>query len=158
MFGCVETDLLGRDVDDLVPGSGYSMRLRTGELPDEITSLLIAGRQRLTRINVTPSGPSFICRLEAVVDKDLLYRLVATEHRWRALSRETDDGIAVIGLDGRIVEHNASFIRLLGLPMRAGLAPQSNALAGHNLFRNLPPCDSGHFARVVIWVMCITRL
>ncbi len=135
MFGCVETDLLGRDVDDLVPGSGYSMRLRTGELPDEITSLLIAGRQRLTRINVTPSGPSFICRLEAVVDKDLLYRLVATEHRWRALSRETDDGIAVIGLDGRIVEHNASFIRLLGLPMRAGLAPQSNALAGHTLYK-----------------------
>ena len=34
IFECTPADVIGRDIDALVEGSGLSMRLRTGETPD----------------------------------------------------------------------------------------------------------------------------
>jgi PAS domain S-box-containing protein len=146
MFACTESDLVGCDIDALVPGSGFSMRIRANELPDEIVSLHIAGRPRLARVTVTPREGSYVCRLDAVADKNLLHRMVETAERWRALVRDTEDGIGVLGIDGRIVEHNAAFVSLLGLPLRSGIAPQGNAHVGITLRKLLRDDVQGFIA------------
>ncbi len=137
MFGCQPADVLHRDVDALIEGSGLSMRLRSGETPDEIVSVSIGGTRHLARISVARDDGRFRCRFDLVRDNDLLYRLVATEHRWRSLFRDTDDGIGVIDGDGRIVEHNAAFVRFLRLPLRPGIAPQENMHVGRLLAKAL---------------------
>lgn len=133
IFECTPADVLGRDVDALVEGSGLSMRLRTGETPDEVVSLAIAGTRRLARITVRREDLRFHCRFERIGESDLIYRLLATEQRWKSLLRNTEDGVGVIGDDGRIVEHNAAFVRLLQLPLRPNIAPQEDMHVGRLL-------------------------
>ncbi len=133
VFECTPADLLGRDIDAVVEGSGLSMRLRTGETPDEVVSLVIAGRHQLARLQVTRDDLRFHCRFEAIRDRDLLYRLVATEQRWKSLFRDTEDGVGVIDRNGRLLEHNAAFVRFLKLPLRPNIAPQENMHIGRTL-------------------------
>ena len=136
-FECTPADVLGRDVDALVEGSGLSMRLRTGETPAEVVSLTIAGAHRLARITVRREELRFHCRFERVGERDLIYRLIATEQRWKSLFRNTEDGVGVVGGDGRIVEHNAAFVRFLQLPLRPNIAPQENMHVGRRFKKAL---------------------
>jgi PAS domain-containing protein len=133
IFECTPADVLGRDIDAVIEGSGLSMRLRTGEQPDEVVSLAIAGRKHLARIQVTRDELRFHCRFDAIRDRDLLHRLVATELRWKSLFRDTADGLGVTDREGRIVEHNAAFVRFLRLPLRPNIAPQENMHVGRRL-------------------------
>lgn len=137
MFECTPAEVLGRDVDALVEGSGLSMRLRTGETPDEVVSLTIAGTKRLARITVRRDDLRFHLRFERIVERDFLYRLIATEQRWKSLFHNTDDGLGVVDREGRIVEHNAAFVRFLKLPLRPNIAPQENMHVGRRLRKAL---------------------
>lgn len=137
IFHCTPADVLGRDVDSLVEGSGLSMRLRTGETPDEVVSLSIAGTRQLARITVRRDDLRFVCRFEKIGERDLIYRLIATEQRWKSMFNNTADGVGVVGVDGRIVEHNAAFVSFLRLPLRPNIAPQENMHVGRRFQKAL---------------------
>lgn len=122
-------DLLGRPLDVLFAGDAP----RLGELVErggasrlDLTLVLRLGaRETPSRLQLAPTDVGWLAVIEdlGAVDSRVA-ELVTGRELWREVVDRSRDGVAVLAGDGRLLEHNPAFLRLLDLPGDAPLRGQ----------------------------------
>jgi sigma-B regulation protein RsbU (phosphoserine phosphatase) len=149
VFCCEAADVVGRSLDELVSprdrrGAMELARKITqysGGLIDLIATFRIRGQDHVARLRLTRRGEGFSVFLESAAgDQNLLYRFTVLEQRWNGVFRSSDDGIIILDLEGRIVEHNASLFSLMRFRDAHGVSLSEDAVVGR-LFLELVGSD-----------------
>ncbi len=139
LFGCEPGDVLGRSLDELVSprdrraGMELARKLTqyAGGLLDMLATLRIRGQDHVARLRLTARDKGFAVFVEqASGDRNLLRRFTVLEQRWNGVFRSSEDGIVILDLEGRIVEHNASLFSLMRFRDAHGVSLSEDAVVG----------------------------
>lgn len=131
-------EVLGRPLDHL-----FSARDRGPLRLDELVSrgnadrldltivLRLGARETLSRLLLTPTDAGWLAFIEDLGGAgNLVSELVTSRELWREVVHQSDEGVAVLGGDGRLLEHNPAFDRMLDLRSTRDLPLHEDALRG----------------------------
>lgn len=152
-------EYLGRPLAALVSprdGARFDQHVQRGR-PDSLDlTLRIGPREILSRLLLLRTGVGWLALIEDLDDP------LAGRDLWRAVTHPSADGVAVLAADGRLLDYNPAFARLLGLrlpddspasDLRGQLlvdllrAPSLAPLRDHLTARDLPPGELQHQGR-----------
>lgn len=141
-------DPQGSSLDDLVwerdrrGATALASKLnayRPGTIIDLQLVLEIGPRRRYVRMRLLSEGPQFRAYVEPSDEpQTLMYELALLRQRWTTIFHRSEDGIAVLGAEGKLLEHNQQFLELLKLRSHHGILLSSDALLGRSLPDLLP--------------------
>lgn len=138
VFGC--ESVVGKTLAELMSprdregAAQLAAQLGRGERADVLLTLRLDGVDHLARVRVQPAADGFALHAEHVRGaEDLVYRLMIAAERWKGMIRSSADGILVLDEHGRIVEHNAAAVRLVGFRDAHGVALREDEIVGRPL-------------------------
>ncbi|PCC70610.1 PAS domain S-box-containing protein [Nannocystis exedens] len=132
-------EVLGRPLDAL-----FSVRDRRGILRfDELIShsnadhidldihLRLGARELLTRLLLTRTDTGWLAFIEDLGGAgNLVSELAQSRELWREVVHQSAEGVAVLGGDGKLLEHNPAFFRLLDLRSTRNIPLSEEAVRG----------------------------
>ena len=148
-LGCRTGTLVGRGLDELFsPRDRKGQRLFYEHLSraeagglDLLMTLQVDGRELLTRVQLMPHGAGWAGQIEPLTaDGNLVFELFSAQERWAHVVKRSAEGVAVLDVEGRIVDSNASFFELMRFRSAHGVILSEEALRG----RPLRPLLIGH--------------
>lgn len=120
-LGCARDDLVGRRLEELISPADpvavqdYVERVTARGLAgvDLVLCWRIGGADHAIHL-VVDDATGAVAWVEVARPGSALAELVLTRTLWRSVVSAMSDGVAVIDGEGRVLEHNAAFFRLLG--------------------------------------------
>ncbi len=106
-----------------------------GELVD-LTLVLELGGQRLCRVRGCREGAQWWFYVEDLLRfaGDAFFALTESAQRWSAVIGQSDDGIAILNGEHRVVEFNERFLTLGAFASSHGISLNEESLTGRSLF------------------------
>jgi PAS domain S-box-containing protein len=146
IFGCTAKDIVGRGLDEIIsPSDRRAFRaLHTGlsryagGFVDFTAELRLGGTAVHARLRVTRAVSGWTAYAERIEEQDLVYHLLLAQERWSAIFQNSQDGIAFLSQENRIVEFNRRFYELMQFRSPHGVLLSEDALANRPLSALLP--------------------
>jgi PAS domain S-box-containing protein len=148
LFSCTRGEMLRRPLEDLLSPRDRrgAVRLATllsrykGGLIDIPLGMKVGRTDYYARLRMCASGDGWRAYVEVPADEsDLMNEMLVARERWTSVFRRSEDGIAIVDLDGRILENNQRFHELMQFRDAHGILLSELALSGKPLSRLLPP-------------------
>lgn len=112
----------------------------TEGLIDLTLTLRLEEQPRLCRVRARRDGERWFVFIEDLLAApgDAFFALLEGAERWRALIKQSEDGVAILDAEHRIIEFNEQFLRLGAFASEHGVALNEESLQGRVLFELEP--------------------
>lgn len=146
LFSTDLAQVSGRQMDDLCTAKDrqgvdrYLTAIATYQtVPiDLLLSISLGGQDQFCRLRMgkTPIGWTVFLEPIGWSGNDRLYDLAANNGHWRTIIAASSDGIAILNVEGRIVEHNQPFVDLMEFKSEHGVALSDESIQGCLFFKS----------------------
>ncbi len=143
-FGCEPEVLIGKRLENLFSPKDRKgkfafhdrfSRDRTGFL-DLTIAIAIEGKEFMTRLRMVKQETVWLASFENIIadNEDLFSELYLKRQLWANVIRNSSEGIAILDREGKLVEFNSNFFKIMQFSSVHGVLLNEEAILNKNIF------------------------